>query len=343
MKELLYYPGFEIKDKQWLKFALLYLDHISPIIPRMCVPEEEYLSREFLQVKNGSDLICIKEPSYRDTCYASDMAIRQMGQYLDVLYYDCDRGPGKKAKDLRYWQRPENHDYQLYAGKYDWKFMRYCEENHFATENKYGLLLPKEIAEYYMGCLAEVISEHENIEMITDSAEMEEQRIEEIRQRRENGTFAHVEIAKSELQMAMPLRLENIPLERILELRRTPAFERQRKAYIDTLDHVIKMRTEGKPDYSMEQELDLKREYLFRAFNGLGTLMYATNIVLSVKSLILTRKTPDVADMVNLAGSGDGLWNRGKALKSGTERIQRKKLANRYIVSMKRLNQTKNM
>ena len=27
MNELLYYPGFEIKNEKWLKFALLYLDH----------------------------------------------------------------------------------------------------------------------------------------------------------------------------------------------------------------------------------------------------------------------------------------------------------------------------
>ena len=44
MKELLYYPGFEVKDETWLKFALLYLDHISPIIPYINAPEESYLT-----------------------------------------------------------------------------------------------------------------------------------------------------------------------------------------------------------------------------------------------------------------------------------------------------------
>ena len=29
----MYYPNFEIQDQNFLKFALLYIDEISPIIP----------------------------------------------------------------------------------------------------------------------------------------------------------------------------------------------------------------------------------------------------------------------------------------------------------------------
>ena len=32
MKGMIYYPGFEVKDETWLKFALLYLDRIRPIV-----------------------------------------------------------------------------------------------------------------------------------------------------------------------------------------------------------------------------------------------------------------------------------------------------------------------
>ena len=54
MKELLYYPGFEVKDETWLKFALLYLDHISPIIPYINAPEESYLTPTFATVYKGN-------------------------------------------------------------------------------------------------------------------------------------------------------------------------------------------------------------------------------------------------------------------------------------------------
>ena len=33
MREFIYYPGFQIKDHEWLKFALIYLDTLDPIIP----------------------------------------------------------------------------------------------------------------------------------------------------------------------------------------------------------------------------------------------------------------------------------------------------------------------
>lgn len=33
MHNLLYYPDFEVQDQNFLKFALLYIDEIRPIIP----------------------------------------------------------------------------------------------------------------------------------------------------------------------------------------------------------------------------------------------------------------------------------------------------------------------
>ena len=43
LKSLLYYPNFEIANKTWLKFALLYIDELRPIIPDMPYREEDYL------------------------------------------------------------------------------------------------------------------------------------------------------------------------------------------------------------------------------------------------------------------------------------------------------------
>jgi hypothetical protein len=34
LKKLIYYPSFEAEDINWLKFALLYIDVLKPIIPR---------------------------------------------------------------------------------------------------------------------------------------------------------------------------------------------------------------------------------------------------------------------------------------------------------------------
>jgi len=33
MKDLIYYPTFEPRDLNWIKYALIYIDKFSPIIP----------------------------------------------------------------------------------------------------------------------------------------------------------------------------------------------------------------------------------------------------------------------------------------------------------------------
>lgn len=83
MKELLYYPGFEVKDETWLKFALLYLDHISPIIPYIHAPEESYLTPTFMNVKEHSDLIRIKRPLPDDMDVAYGLALKNLEVELE--------------------------------------------------------------------------------------------------------------------------------------------------------------------------------------------------------------------------------------------------------------------
>lgn len=88
MKELLYYPGFEIKNETWLKFALLYLDHISPIIPYINASEKDYLTPTFLKVKNNSDLISIKRPTPDDIDVAFETVLAKLENQLEKKYYE---------------------------------------------------------------------------------------------------------------------------------------------------------------------------------------------------------------------------------------------------------------
>ena len=39
MKSMVYYPGFEVQNEKWLKFALLYFEELRPIIPDMLISE----------------------------------------------------------------------------------------------------------------------------------------------------------------------------------------------------------------------------------------------------------------------------------------------------------------
>jgi len=82
MKNLLYYPGFEVRDTTWLKFALLYLDELRPIIPDNPFREEHYLSDDARRVKNDTDLIHPYQPKYEEGAAASLMACDEFEKYL---------------------------------------------------------------------------------------------------------------------------------------------------------------------------------------------------------------------------------------------------------------------
>src|SRR5436853_588756 len=60
MQEFIYYPGFEVRDVNWLKFALLYLDKLDPIIPES---GDEHLTEQYRRIMSETDLIEVHRPS----------------------------------------------------------------------------------------------------------------------------------------------------------------------------------------------------------------------------------------------------------------------------------------
>ena len=74
MKDMIFYPGFEVKDETWLKFALLYLDCIRPIIPYTIAPKEEYISETFLRIMDETDPVHPYRPDFNEGMCASKLA-----------------------------------------------------------------------------------------------------------------------------------------------------------------------------------------------------------------------------------------------------------------------------
>ena len=74
MKDMIYYPGFETRDENWLKFALLYFDTLRPIIPYTSYSEKRYLSDTFQYVMREADLIKPYRPKFAEGLRASTLA-----------------------------------------------------------------------------------------------------------------------------------------------------------------------------------------------------------------------------------------------------------------------------
>ncbi len=63
MHKLIYYPGFEVQNQNWLKFALLYVNELDPIIP---VSGDRYLTDLFTKLMDKTDLIRPHRPDYSE-------------------------------------------------------------------------------------------------------------------------------------------------------------------------------------------------------------------------------------------------------------------------------------
>ena len=132
MHKLLYYPNFEIQDQNFLKFALLYIDEISPIIPENA---RESLSKPMRDILRNTELINLYSPNYENGYLASVAAIK----YLNNSRIFNQYGDGIQNNQ----RTPYN--YTLYADKYTYEFENYCLENGLGKRCHEGILLNEDV------------------------------------------------------------------------------------------------------------------------------------------------------------------------------------------------------
>ena len=128
MHRLLYYPNFEIQDENFLKFALLYIDEIRPIIPERA---KESLSDSMRNILRNTELINPYSPNYENGYLASIATIRYLEE--KKKFDQCGEGLQRGNGVI--------HNYTLYADKYTYEFEDYCLENGLGERCNEGILL----------------------------------------------------------------------------------------------------------------------------------------------------------------------------------------------------------
>lgn len=119
MQNLLYYPNFEIQDMNFLKFALIYIDRIHPIIPTCAM---DSLSNEMKDIMKYTDLMEQLQPSYSCGKLASEAVMEFLEKNIRYDKYDYSF-PNEKKK-----HREDEKDFILYLEKYTNNFENYCLE-----------------------------------------------------------------------------------------------------------------------------------------------------------------------------------------------------------------------
>jgi hypothetical protein len=238
MKRLIYYPGFEVKDINWLKFALLYLDKLEPIIPWS---GDDYLSTLFSRLSNDTDLIQIHRPQDEEGERASYDALEIIEKILEhperFMYM-------RSISRISRWKNPLNHTYTLFQDKYTYPWEDFCESNKLATKTKEGIKMSGELAYIYMALLAQAVADSKELSPITDKPRLD--LLSVLSRRVVAPTSKRINLAKSVLELKLPANITHINIDEIIKFRNKRGYKERLSAFHEEIENFYNKLEDGK-------------------------------------------------------------------------------------------------
>jgi hypothetical protein len=240
MDRMIYYPGFEMTNTEWTKFALLYLDALSPIIPHGA---DRYLSDAFRKLRSETDLIDVHRPDYEDGYRATLAALEQVETIL--------RNPGRyepvfRRRDLvPAWRRPETHSVELFRDKYTDHWEVFCLSHGLATQSPEGLYISKDLADIYMTIMAQFIADSTGASVITDQRSLDKYSV--FIRKPDRTDMEVLQSAQSVLKLRLPRNMQNVTLDAVIRHRNRPDFREKQRAFRQALDGFLSEAERGVP------------------------------------------------------------------------------------------------
>lgn len=334
MKSMLYYPGFEVENAKWLKFALLYFEELRPIIPYIQASEELYLSENARRIMGETNLIRPYCPNYEEGYMASIIACKEFDLFFQNprrYSYAFEEIHNHNMMDI--WKNPSNQTCKLYEGKFSYEFYDYCIKSGIATPFSEGIQISKDLAFVYMSFLADVISKKQGYEMFTDIRRYD--RLLTTNDRKlMNAQGMHYLVAKTEIEFNIPVDINKIPLEAMIRLRSNRDFENCRKAYVEEIQRYLSIR-ESDPNATFDDQLNIRRELLRILGLSFGALSAVCLTSVNIQSFLHGAASPAFALAAAYADLQElrGLRHLRRDLDELRTRVQ----AKRYFGHIKRI------
>ncbi len=329
MKELIYYPNFESTNANWLKFALLYVDKLNPIIPPTGDNVRSYLYDKLI---NETDLIAIHRPGYdegyRSSLDAIDIATKVLEDphKFDTIFNRFNAPKG--------WGNSNTLNAKLFEEKYSHEWKYFCLRHGFAVEVPGGLLMSNQLASLYMVVLANTIADSTGKSVITDQNKIDKMSFF-LRNKAPNPS-KDLSNANAVLSLKLPSKISNITFDEIIKLRNSRNFKKYRRAFHSELDNFYKNIEEGKT----EQDFVEKYKNSISDFSeGLLTLSIDTIAFGLGTSLLLTKPEYTHTEFyrsVVLAGAGL-VVKTGYTVKKTWRNTEAKRHCRRYLTKLSRL------
>lgn len=329
VNELIYFPGFEIVDENWLKFALLYLEKLCPIVPSGYVAAREIESAHMKYVVNESDLIEYYTPTDIEVMDAS----KEASTYLKHLIGDT-KCTSERDGILARWRAPENQSVKVLKQKCSSSFMEICVDEKLARKCSNGIMMSEDLSFTYMGLLANSIASEKNIGLITDSRkEIEVLHFSDMSRLKKKDY--EVALAKSVVEFALPSNLRDIPIEKIVSLRNEKSFQDLRKAFMSHLQEFVNKQISRK-----EVDFNSETRYIHAEIVNLicKTFSVASPVALTVLGWYSLQNEPGARGLLELGiGAVESLTNmaeRVEGVKKSFKELKQKNYSRKYLVEL---------
>ncbi|MCA1001012.1 hypothetical protein LCM01_11380 [Bacillus thuringiensis] len=226
MTDFLYYPGFEIEDEEWLKFALLYMREVQTIVP---YEADDYLSAKQTYLKEETNLLVSYRPTFDEGKKSTNDAIDIIQSIINNPIRNL--GVLGRVNILDFWRQRQNQNTELFQTKFSPELAEFCTEYGLCHETYHGIKLPRQLGLIYMSVFAHNIGDHRGMSVITDIKE--QRQVSKINSQawKYNPGFEELKVMKKLIGLQIPVNLESIPLEDIIKLRNNRSFQNKLNAF----------------------------------------------------------------------------------------------------------------
>ncbi|MDX7742639.1 hypothetical protein SJY04_16035 [Aeromonas dhakensis] len=236
MKTYIYYPGMEVRDELWLKFALLYLERLAFVFT---VSEKSGLTALLQTLEQETDLLAERP----DAAFFAAITPQIESQIAGLIAPDFVRHKVFGNKELiGRWRTPANHDCFCPAQAGLERLHGFCLAHGFASREEGGFRMARRFTNLLSMRLAREWALANEGALITDHDYLDRllHLLESRYHNRGGQDCFHLEIP-----LQVPTHLSDIPFAELIALRSRSGFRQQLAEFNQALDALLAMLGSG--------------------------------------------------------------------------------------------------
>lgn len=236
MKTYIYYPGMEVRDELWLKFALIYLERLAFVFT---VSEKSGLTALLDRLRQQTDLLAERP----DADFFAAITPQLESQLSGLIAPDFARHKVFGNKELiGRWRQSGNHDCFCPTQAGLERLHGFCLNQGFATQDEGGIRMARRFANLLSMRLAREWALANEGALITDHDYLDRllHLLESRYHHRGGQDCFHLEIP-----LRVPTHLAEISFEELIALRARSGFRQQLAKFHQALDALLAMLGSG--------------------------------------------------------------------------------------------------